>query len=83
MSKEVKIADEELVKVKAIRDSFDTLTVKFGQVEMELANLNKTKQVLEAQFFELKTQEQELIKSITDKYGDGELDVNTGVFVAK
>tara|TARA_R110002012_G_scaffold220911_2_gene392551 strand:- start:3278 stop:3529 length:252 start_codon:yes stop_codon:yes gene_type:complete len=83
MSKEVKITEEEIGKVKSVRDSFDTLTVKFGQVEMELANLNKTKQVLETQFFEVKTKEQEIIKAITEKYGDGELDVNTGVFVAK
>jgi helix-turn-helix protein len=83
MSKEVKITDEEMDQIKSIRDGFDTLTVKFGQVEMELSNLNKTKQVLETQFFDVKAKEQEIIKSITDKYGDGELDVNTGVFVAK
>tara|TARA_Y100000401_G_scaffold55154_1_gene43506 strand:+ start:393 stop:644 length:252 start_codon:yes stop_codon:yes gene_type:complete len=83
MSKEVKITDEEMQSIKSVRDSFDNLTVRFGQVEMEITNFKKTKQLLEEEFYKVKEQEQKIIKSITEKYGDGELDINTGVFVAK
>ena len=83
MSKETKLTEEELKSIKNARNGFDEITVKFGQVEVEIANLSSTKEMLIKELSNLKTTEREIIKNITEKYGDGELDINTGVFISK
>ena len=83
MSKETKLTEEEMQSIKNARNGFDELTVKFGQVEVEIANLSSTKEILIKELSNLKTKEREIIKDITNKYGDGELDINTGVFIPK
>ena len=81
MSKEVKFTDEEVKTIQTIRDSFDALTVKLGQTEIGILNLKSSKSLLAQELEDLKVQENEIIKGITDKYGDGQLDVNTGLFI--
>jgi len=81
MSKEVKFTDEEVKTIQTIRDSFDALTVKLGQTEIGILNLQSSKLLLAKELEDLKVQENEIIKGITDKYGDGQLDVNTGLFI--
>ena len=81
MSKEVKFTDEEVKTIQTIRDSFDALTVKLGQTEIGILNLKSSKLLLAQELEALKVQENEIIKGITDKYGDGQLDVNTGLFI--
>ena len=83
MSKETKLTEEELQSIKNARNGFDEITVKFGQVEVEIANLSSTKEMLIKELSNLKNTEREIIKNITEKYGDGELDINTGVFISK
>ena len=81
MSKEVKFTDEEVETIQKMRDSFDALTVKLGQTEIGILNLQSSKLQLAEELEALKTQENEIVKSITAKYGDGQLDVNTGLFI--
>jgi len=83
MSKETKLTEEEMQSIKNARNGFDEITVKFGQVEVEIANLSNTKEMLIKELSELKNTEREIVKNITEKYGDGELDINTGVFISK
>ena len=83
MSKETKLTEEEMQSIKNTRNGFDEITVKFGQVEVEIANLSSTKEMLIKELSELKNTEREIVKNITEKYGDGELDINTGVFISK
>ena len=83
MSKETKLTDKEMETITKARSGFDEITVKFGQVEVELTNLTKTKEMLIQELSTLKTKEREIVENITTKYGDGELDVNTGVFISK
>ena len=57
------------------------LTVKLGQTEIGILNLQSSKLQLAEELESLKTQENEIVKDITAKYGDGQLDVNTGLFI--
>ena len=77
------MTEKELQSIKNARNGFDEITVKFGQVEVEIANLSSTKEMLIKELSNLKNTEREIIKNITEKYGDGELDINTGVFISK
>ncbi len=51
-----------------------------GQVHFELQSLTKEKDNLEAAFTDNRDNEVEFAKSLTEKYGKGSLDIETGIF---
>tara|TARA_R110000765_G_scaffold124690_2_gene222111 strand:- start:6 stop:257 length:252 start_codon:yes stop_codon:yes gene_type:complete len=83
MSKEIKFTAEEMKEVSSIKSSFEELTFKFGQVELEIQNLELEKSKLREELVLVKANESKTISSITAKYGDGTLDPETGVFIPK
>tara|TARA_R110000765_G_scaffold404815_1_gene501200 strand:+ start:699 stop:950 length:252 start_codon:yes stop_codon:yes gene_type:complete len=83
MSKENKFTAEEMEAVSSIKASFESLTFRFGQVELEIQNLELEKSKLREELVLVKTNESKTIASITAKYGDGTLDPDTGVFISK
>ena len=83
MSKEIKFTPEEMTSVSSIKSSFEELTFKFGQIELEIQNLELEKTKLKKEFVLLKANESKVIANITNKYGDGTLDPETGVFISK
>jgi K+/H+ antiporter YhaU regulatory subunit KhtT len=83
MSKEIKFTAEELESVSSIKSSFESLTFKFGQVELEIQNLELEKTKLKEELVLVKANESKTIANITTKYGDGTLDPESGVFISK
>jgi len=83
MSKENKFTAEEMEAVSSIKTSFEELTFKFGQIELEIQNLELEKTKLREELVSVKANESKTIASITAKYGDGTLDPETGVFISK
>ena len=83
MSKEIKFTPEEMKAVSSIKSSFEELTFKFGQIELEIQNLELEKTKLREELILVKANESKTIANITAKYGDGTLDPETGVFIAK
>jgi len=83
MSKENKFTTEEMKAVSSIKTSFEELTFKFGQIELEIQNLELEKTKLREELVLVKANESKTIASITAKYGDGTLDPETGVFISK
>ena len=53
---------------------------RFGQIALTKYNLQKQEQQAEADFEEIRVKEQNVLNGITEKYGPGTLDPNTGVF---
>jgi len=83
MLKEIKFTPEEMTSVSSIKSSFEELTFKFGQIELEIQNLELEKTKLKKEFVLVKANESKVIADITAKYGDGTLDPETGVFISK
>jgi len=83
MLKEIKFTPEEMTSVSSIKSSFEELTFKFGQIELEMQNLELEKTKLKKEFVLVKANESKVIADITAKYGDGTLDPETGVFISK
>ena len=73
MAKETKFTKEELEQLEAIKNQYDTITVQLGQLELEQI----------ASFQELRKQETTLANTFTEKYGKGQLNLKTGVFVSE
>tara|TARA_R100000700_G_scaffold40900_2_gene58354 strand:+ start:680 stop:964 length:285 start_codon:yes stop_codon:yes gene_type:complete len=86
-SKDVKFTKEELTSIEQLRNNYNTVTNALGmleisrlQAEKRLENIAVDKMRLETQYEELTVTEKELIDSLSEKYGQGSLDINSGVF---
>ena len=84
---EVKFTDDELKSIQEISTKSNEITNRFGQLAIAKINLEKQSEAVEEEEFKLheeletlKKEEQETLQSITEKYGPGSLDPQTGVF---
>ena len=80
MAEDIKFSEDELKKIMEIRTSYTEITNRLGQIQLTKYNLQKQEEQAEIDFESIKVKEQEVLQGITDKYGPGTLDPNTGVF---
>ena len=85
--KATKFSKEELDKIKNIQNSYIGAQQAFGQLkvnkirlEQQMDALEKAGKDLRTKFTEIQTSEQDLIKELSDKYGDGSLNIDSGTF---
>ena len=90
MPEEVKFTENELKKVNELQGTYLNLQSALGQIsigrirlEQQLDEFDKAEEDIRKQFSSTQSQEKEFIDSINKKYGDGNLDINTGVFTPK
>ena len=82
-----KFTEEEINKLQSLQESYMDVQNKLGQIavarmrlQQQLDSFDNTETDLHKTFGEVQTEEQEFMKIITSKYGDGTLDPTTGVF---
>ena len=87
MAKEIKFTDDELKSVSDLQVKYSQVTNKFGQLAIAKLNVEKQQEALEEEEFKVheelesvRKEEQETLNKITEKYGPGSLDPQTGVF---
>ena len=78
MSEVKKLTSEELEAVKSIKNEYTNLALSLGELELQAANIAKEKQRLLTTQSELTEKEIELSKTLTEKYGNGTIDIETG-----
>jgi DNA repair exonuclease SbcCD ATPase subunit len=86
-SSEVKFTEDELKSLRDLQDGYSEKSAQFGQlkvqkllVQQQLDQLEQTEVQMEADYASLQEKERELVKSLNEKYGPGNLDPQTGVF---
>ena len=84
---EIKFTDDEMKKIQDLSDKSGNITNRFGQLAIAKINLEKQSEQVEEQEFKLheefdalKKEENEVLQAITDKYGPGNLNPQTGVY---
>ena len=84
---EVKFTEEELQSLNDLQVKYNTITNQFGQLAIAKLNLDKQTEVVNDQEFKLqeeleqaREEEQGILNDITEKYGPGQLDPQSGVF---
>ena len=84
---EVKFTEEELQSIQNLSVKNNDIVNRFGQLAIAKINLEKQSEAVEEEEFRLheeleaiKKEEQDTLKVITEKYGPGSLDPQTGVF---
>ena len=82
MEKKV-LTQDELQEVKDLQIENSNLISQFGELEVVIQNLSLRKEELIVKLKELKDKEVKIGQTLQDKYGDGNIDIETGEFVSK
>tara|TARA_R100000773_G_C4195601_1_gene99883 strand:+ start:660 stop:938 length:279 start_codon:yes stop_codon:yes gene_type:complete len=80
MPEEVKFTDEELKQVQNIQSGYVNVQNQFGQLKMAQIRLDEQEVELENSLKSIQLKEKKFLDGITDKYGQGTLNPETGVF---
>ena len=87
MAKEIKFTEDELKSLGDLQGKYNTVTNKFGQLAIAKLNFEKQQESIEEEEFKIteelesvRAEEQTLLNDITEKYGPGQLDPQSGVF---
>ena len=75
-----KFTQEELNTLKNFQLRLDQLVTQLGRVHLSKIKLNEQEELLKNEIKTLEKEEQELAKTLSDKYGKGSLDIETGNF---
>jgi hypothetical protein len=83
----IKFTEEEISSIKGFRDNFSQITARLGEIEIEniilksqQSTLDKLKLDEESKYVKLREEEIKLAGELKEKYGDGEFDLETGIF---
>lgn len=86
----IKFEKEEIEKIENFKREFSEVTARLGEVEIELTlidtqktNIENFKAQLKQKYLEMRESEIKLAGELKEKYGEGEFDINTGIFTPK
>jgi hypothetical protein len=77
----VNLTQDEIQQLNELRSKTSELTFLRGQIGIAEDNLKRQLNELAEQFNELYKTENELSTALFDKYGKGEVDLESGIFV--
>lgn len=80
MADPIKFTDEEIQEIQTLQQLYTTVVNQAGQVHLEEINLHEKKGQVESNFNEVRSKEQELLSTLTTKYGQGSINLETGEF---
>jgi SMC interacting uncharacterized protein involved in chromosome segregation len=83
----ITLTETELSALRELREKYALSTTQFGQLkiekrllEKELDKLNRLEEEFERQYDSIIESEVALVKQIEDSYGQGNVDLETGMF---
>jgi len=90
MADAVTFTKDEMKSIKEIQQTYNTVSNTFGQVsvnrirvDQQLAELDAAEDRLKSDLANNQTREREFVEVINKKYGDGNLDISSGVFTPR
>ena len=72
------LTQEELAQLKNLREQQNSLLLDLGSIEYRMSLLEQTKIELKSRVLELERLNNELGAQLTEKYGNGRLNLETG-----
>ena len=83
----VKFSDEELQSLQGLQNTYASISTQFGQLKVNRMNLERqfdsleqSEEALEKAWEDNRQKESELVQSLTEKYGPGSLNPETGEY---
>jgi hypothetical protein len=80
MSKEKVLSEKEINNIKSVREDFQILIGRVGDVEVSIMNFNKRKKELEGELLIIQDREKKIALELEEKYGKGNVSIETGEF---
>jgi uncharacterized protein YnzC (UPF0291/DUF896 family) len=87
--KETKLTEQEIQTIQDLRTQYANATAQMGQLAVErmlvnqqLKRLNELEEKFQAEYLATQANEEKFAKDITEKYGNGDINLETGVFTA-
>ena len=80
MSEQIKLSEEEVQNLSQLQLDQQTLVNSFGEVEMRIQLAKIKKDSLVEALTSLRDKEEEVGKTLQDKYGNGTIDLESGIF---
>ncbi len=88
MAKETKFTDDELKQINEVADAYSALQTELGNIGVQkillderVAKIDEREGAIRGEWKQNQVKEQDLVKTLSDKYGAGTLDPKTGTFV--
>lgn len=76
-----KLTEEELQKIGELQQKNNAVVSELGQIELIRMNVDARRAAAEEFLSELREEEETLGKELSDKYGTGSINLETGEFV--
>jgi hypothetical protein len=76
----VQLAPEELSKLQEANTKVADIITSLGQIEIQISLLKDNKRSLLDTFTQIQQDQDQLAQELTQKYGDGKIDITTGEF---
>tara|TARA_Y100000592_G_scaffold6002_1_gene8709 strand:- start:2237 stop:2527 length:291 start_codon:yes stop_codon:yes gene_type:complete len=76
----VKFTKEELESLQTFQTKSEQTILQLGRIHLSQIRLKEQENFIKSQIKELEKSEQELAQKLSDKYGKGSLDIETGTF---
>jgi hypothetical protein len=80
MPEETKFTEEEMNQVKSFQQNYMNIQNQFGQLKMAQIRLDEQEIDLENSLKSIQDEEKKFLDAITEKYGEGTLNPESGVF---
>ena len=87
MADETKFTDDELKSLQELQESYQEKQAELGQLSVQRILQNQRTEAIEIrtqeveqEYAEVQQKERDLVKTLNDKYGPGQLEPQTGVF---
>lgn len=80
MADAIKFTEEELKSLQGLQGTYQQITLAMGQISLSKIQLENREQSVLNTLSEVREKENELAKELTEKYGKGSLNIETGEF---
>ena len=87
MSEQIKFTEEEMKTLRGLQDSYTEKQSELGHLSVQrillnqqLDALDERQTFLENEYKKIQQRETDFVKTLNNKYGQGQLDPDTGVF---
>lgn len=79
----IKFTEEEMKELKDVREAYEKLTLSLGQLYLQKRELDNAERRINTELENTESFEKNLLQKILQKYGEGTVDPDTGVFTPR
>ena len=80
MADTIKFTEDELKSLQTLQGTYNQITMAMGQLSLSRLSLDAQEESLKTTLAETRTKENDLAKELTEKYGKGSLNIDSGEF---